>query len=202
MDVPSSRKYIHPTRWVHAKNCKQNSEYNVPKIIWTAWASKAKAYVNICDGRSFAEVLKKGISKNLKVKQVVPALKPQRSLPKIPSPKHLASISYKHHISSNTCRPHVPMAAATTQNSDLGLNLSNRFQILASNDMVDNNSQGPGEGLCDSSFVNEDLVGNDLNIRKQGTSMLSIPNKPHPTPPYVNNLQDTPPVHASPPPRY
>ena len=33
MDVPSSRKYIHPTRWVHAKNCKQNSEYNVPKTI-------------------------------------------------------------------------------------------------------------------------------------------------------------------------
>ena len=153
MDVPSSQKYIHPTRWVHAKQCKRKSEYNVPKSIWTAWASKA--YVNTCDGRSFAEVLKKGISKNFKVKQVVSAVKPQRSLPKIPSPKRLPSISYKHPISSNTCRRHVPKVAATTQNSDLGLNLSNRFQILASNDIVDSNSQGPDGGLCDSSSVNE-----------------------------------------------
>ena len=73
------------------------------------------------------------------------------------------------------------MVAATTQNLDLGLNLSNRFQILASNDMVDNNSQGFDDSLCDSSFVNEDLVGKDLDIGKQSISMLSIPNKPHRT---------------------
>ena len=96
MDVPSSGKYIHPTRWVHAKNCKKNLECNVPKSIWTAWASKVKAYVNICDGRSFAEVLKKGISKKFKVKQVVPTVKLQRSLPEIPSHKHLVSIWCKH----------------------------------------------------------------------------------------------------------
>ena len=166
----------------------RDSEYNVPKNIWTAWASKAKAYVNACDGRSFAEVLKKGISKNFKVKQLVSAVKPQPSLPKVPSPKRLLSILYKHSTSFNTCQPHVPTVAATTQNSGLGLNLSNRFQILASNDIVDSNSQGPDGGLCDGSSVNEELVANDLNTGKHSISMFSIPNRPV--------------VHTSPPPRY
>ena len=61
MDVPPSRKCIHNTRWFFATNPNRLSEYDVPRKVWANWTNKVKAYANMCDGSSYAQVLKNSL---------------------------------------------------------------------------------------------------------------------------------------------
>ena len=157
MDVPSLRKYIH-TRWIYAKNCQKHSEYKVPKNIGTALASKAKAYANTYDGRSFAEVLKKGIPKIAKEKRTQPVAKIQQKVLKPPRPTCVHCVSKNHPTSSNSYPQHGHTVVSNTQNSDFVLNPSNRFQILASNDTSDNVSEASDKSPSHSLSMTKKLA--------------------------------------------
>ena len=184
------------------KELSKHLEYKVPKNIWTAWASKAKAFANTYNGRSFAEVLKKGIPKISKIKQVVPVAKVQQRVSKTPTPTRLARVFNNHPTSSNSCLQHVPSVVSNTQNSDFGLNISSKFQILASNDIVDNISQASDNSLSDSFSMNKMLVGKHLTTDRKSTPMSGIDNRSYRTFAHGNNPQDTHVVHTSPQPRY
>ena len=189
--MPSPRKYIHTTRWIYAKNCQKHSEYKVPKNIWTAWASKAKPYVNTYDGRSFAEVLKKGIPNTYKEKQIRPVVKIQQRVSKPPRPTRLPRVFNNHLTSSNTCPQHGPTVVSNTQNSDFVLNLSNRFQILASNDILDTDSEASDKSPSDSLSMNKKLAGKHLTIDTKGTPISGIDNRSYHTLVQANNPQNT-----------
>ena len=82
------------------------------------------------------------------------------------------------------------------------MNISNKFQILSSNDIVDNISQASDNSLSDSFSMNKTLAGKHLTTDRKSTPMSGIDNRSYRTLAHGSNPQDTQVVHTSSQPRY